>query len=185
MHHLPRVISLLLLLLWGCDHGLDVGPPEGTGIKGTLIFHGTWLPETADVAVAAYRKRPQALEDFFSIAGWDTSVTIGVARYEYSIPLESPGAYEWIVVAWRPEAGFWDFRSLLGCYHVEGASLPTPVEVHLGETAKNVDIHAYFDLVRGADLPDRDICTGFLPPLPGLKPSRGRGRDADGPGIQR
>ncbi len=103
-------------------------------------------------------------------------MTIGADRYEYFVPLEEPGTYEWIVVAWRPEGGFWNFDSLLGCYHVGNDTLPTPVQVHLGETTKNVDIQTYFDLVQGADRPDRRVCTGFLPPLPslsGLNPAGG------------
>ena len=185
MCRLGFVPMCLVLCLCGCNHGLGVGPPDGMGIKGTLIFQGAWPPETADLAVAVYRRRPQSLADFFNIAGWDTTVSIGVARYEYFVPLEEPGTYEWIVVAWLPAGGFWNFTSLLGCYHVGSDSLPTPVEVPLGETAKNIDIQAYFDMVRGADLPDRRICTGFLPPLPAIpKPSgganRGTGRSGAG-----
>ena len=175
MRQAVPVLALILFALPGCQigHGLDVGPPDGTGVKGTLIFNGSWPPETADIAVAVYQKRPQALADFFSIAGWDTSVTIGSGRYEYSIPLEAPGTYEWVVVAWRPEGGFWDFNSLLGCYHAKSDTLPKPVEVRLGETTKNIDIQAYFGLIRGEDLPDRDICSGFLPPLPDIPISAG------------
>lgn len=177
---LPLVCALVFLA--GCDHGLGPGPPDGTGIKGALIFNGTWPAETADVAVAVYRKRPQNLADFFNITGWDTTVTLGVARYEYFVPLEEPGTYEWIVVAWRPENGFWSFNSLLGCYHVGNDTLPTPVEVHPGETAKNIDIQAHFALVQGLDLPDRHICTGFLPDLPDLpgKPAVGATGRPDG-----
>jgi len=175
---LRMLLSLACLAGCGLGHGLDVGPPDGTGIKGTLIFHGIWPTETADVAVAVYRKRPKKLADFFAIAGWDTTVTIGASRFEYAVSLEEPGTYEWIVVAWRPQNGFWDLYSLLGCYHVAADTLPTPVEVRLGETTKSIDIQAYLDMVRGADHPDRRICTGFLPPLPdlGLKPAGRTGR---------
>ena len=175
-------VLLTLILQTGCNHGLGPGPPDGTGIKGALIFKGAWPAETADVAVAVYRRRPQNLADFFNITGWDTTVTLGVSRYEYSVPLEEPGFYEWIVVAWRPEDGFWNFNSLLGCYHVGNDTLPTPVEVYPGETAKNIDIKAYFALVQGQDLPDRRICTGFLPDLPDLpgKPGVGPTGNPDG-----
>jgi hypothetical protein len=179
------VISTLLALGCGFGGGLDPGPPDGTGIKGTLIFNGAWPPETADVAVAVYQRRPQSLADFFSIAGWDTTVALGVTRFEYFVPLESPGSYEWVVVAWRPQGGFWNFSSLLGCYHVGNDTLPTPVQVTIGETVKNVDIQNYFDLVQGVDRPDREICTGFLPLLPaGLKPV-GFGRNDLRPGNRR
>ena len=163
---MKRFIPTALLVLVACGGGLGPGPPDGTGIKGTLIFNGDWPPETDDVAVAVYRRRPQVLADFFNIAGWDTTVTIGAVRFEYFVPLEEPGTYEWVVVAWRPRGGFWNFDSLLGCYHVGNDTLPTPVQVRLGETTKNVDIQTYFDLVQGADRADRQICTGFLPPLP-------------------
>jgi hypothetical protein len=175
MRLLAAAASVLLACSCNVGTGLDAGPPDGTGIKGTLIFHDEWPGETADVAVAVYRTLPQDVADFFTIAGWDTTVTLGSARYEYHIPMEisenESQTYEWIVVAWRPKDGFWNFSSLLGCYHVGNDTMPTPVEVISGQTSKNIDIHAYFDLVRGADLPDREICTGFLPPLPpGLKP---------------
>jgi hypothetical protein len=177
--HIISVVCLLSSAFYfscGIDHGLGVGPPDGTGIKGTLVFQDAWPAETADVAVAVYRTRPQNLIDFFNIAGWDTTVSLGVNRFEYFVPLEEPGTYEWIVVAWRPEGGFWNFNSLLGCYHLNNDTLPTPVEVQPGETAKNIDIRAYFSLVAGTDLPDRDICSGFLPPLPDLstKPAVGQ-----------
>lgn len=178
----------MALGLWACGigHGLDAGPPEGTGIKGTLVFHGAWPSTTADVAVAVYRKRPQSLTDFFNIAGWDTSVTLGASRYEYDIPLEAPGTYEWVVVAWRPKGGFWNFNSLLGCYHTGSDTLPTPVEVLSGETTTNIDIQSYFDMVQGADRPDRKICTGFLPSLPGgVKPAGGADRRPGRPGDRR
>jgi hypothetical protein len=183
------LVGLAAFCLIGCgvNHGLDVGPPDGTGIRGALVFHGIWPGETADVAVAVYKKRPQELTDFFDIAGWDTTVTLGASRFEYTVPLEEPGSYEWVVVAWRPQGGFWDFTSLLGCYHVAPDTLPTPVEVRLGETTKNIDIQAHLDLVRGVDLPDREICTGFLPPLPdlGLKPTGGAVRYPERPGHRR
>ena len=163
--------------LVSCNTGLGPGIPDGTGIKGALIFTGTWPENTADVAVAVYRTRPQTLADFFNIAGWDTTVAIGATRYEYFVPLEMPGIYEWIVVAWRPEGGFWDFNSLLGCYHAGGA-LPLPIEVVAGESAKNIDIYAHFALLSGADLPDRQICSGFLPALPAL-PKSAVGNSAD------
>ena len=85
--------TILGLFVLGCSfgQGLDSGPPDGTGIKGALVFNGTWPSETADVAVAVYEKRPQSLADFFSIAGWDTTVALGVTRFEYFVPLERPG----------------------------------------------------------------------------------------------
>lgn len=170
MWHRLFAVFLFLQSAPGCglDHGLDVGPPDGTGVKGTLIFNGEWPPETADIAVAVYKKRPQSFAGFFEIAGWDTTVTLGVSRFEYFVQLEEDGIYEWVVIAWRPEGEFWDFNSLLGCYHTGFTSLPTPIEVHLGETTKNIDIQAHFSLIQGADLPDREICTGFLPDLPAL-----------------
>lgn len=198
MKHIPRALPLFPffilpfpLLFYACslEHGLDVGPPDGTGVKGTLIFNGAWPIETADVAVAVYQKRPQNLTDFFNIAGWDTTVTLGIARYEYFVPLEGAGTYEWVVVAWRPEGGFWNFNSLLGCYHIGDTTLPTPVEVQLGETTKNIDIQTYFGLVSGQDLVDRQICTGFLPPLPDLpgssKPGMGKNGDTGRPDYGR
>ena len=167
---------LFFFCLLSCDRGLDSGPVDQPGIKGTLIFNDPWPANTADVAVAVYRTLPKNLADFFNIAGWDTTVAIGATRYEYDVPLESAGTYAWVVVAWRPENGFWNFTSLLGCYHIKNSKLPTPVEVVAGETAKNIDIQAYFSLIEGANLPDREICSGFLPDLPALPGKPGVGR---------
>lgn len=168
------IFVLLSYSLLACDKGLDPGPIDNIGIKGTIIFNDAWPANTADVAVAVYRTRPKSLADFFNIAGWDTTVTLGTTRFEYDVPLEASGTYEWVVIAWRPEDGFWDFNSLLGCYHIGNSPIPTPVEVPAGETAKNIDIQAYFSLIDGANLPDRAICSGFLPDLPTFKPAVGR-----------
>jgi hypothetical protein len=167
-----RLLLLLPLALLfqdcGVGHGLDPGPPDGMGIKGTITFVGKWPENTGDLAVAVYRKRPQKLADFFTIAAWDTSVAIGVARYEYFVRIEDPGDYEWIVIAWQKKGGFWDVTSLLGCHHEAGADLPTPVRVESGKTTKGIDITADFGLLSGENLPERRICMGFLPPLPGF-----------------
>ena len=180
----------LTLLAAGCGvgHGLGPGPPDGTGIKGTVTFLGRWPDNTADVAVAVYKKRPEKLADFFSIAAWDTSVTLGVARYEYAIRIEDPGDYAWVVIAWQKKGGFWDINSLLGCYHEEGADLPTVVRVEAGKTAKGIDITADFGLLTGENTPVRRTCMGFLPPLPGLQPLLGgddMGRGGPGAGAGR
>jgi len=175
----------LTLLLHGCGvgHGLGPGPPDAMGIKGTITFVGKWPEETADVAVAVYKKRPQKLADFFAIAAWDTAVTLGVARYEYFVRIEDPGDYEWVVIAWQKKGGFWNVNSLLGCYHVGQADLPTPVVVEPGRAAKGIDIVADFGLLSGEDSSVRRTCMGFLPPLPALKSLPRDGATGGGPGA--
>lgn len=179
------VLIFFAFLLQGCGvgHGLGPGPPDTMGIKGTIVFVGKWPEDTGDVAVAVYKKRPQKLADFFAIAAWDTSVTLGVARYEYFVRIEEPGVYEWVVIAWQKKGGFWNVNSLLGCYHVGQADLPTPVVVEPGKTAKGIDITADFGLLSGEDSPVRRTCMGFLPPLPALKPLPRDGETGGGAGA--
>ena len=145
-----------------CDHGLEARPPGPTGISGRITFTGTRPDDVEQVAVAVYREVPQTLSDFWAIGGWDTEVEFRAQYYSYFVPLESEGTYLWVVVAWRRKDSFWNFDSLLGCYHVTGDTLPTPVEVTQGEITREIDINVEFDVLE--DEAAQAICLGVLPP---------------------
>jgi len=155
----------LAVALWcyGCDHGLDAGPPGQSGIAGRLVFKGEWPPEAEEVAVAVYENTPLQVADLYELSGWDTGVGIGVPFHDYFVPIEGDGTYRWVMVAWRPMGSFWDFRSLLGCYHAPGDTLPTPVTVLQGQVAGGVDIEVDFGVLRGEEVPGYDLCVGALP----------------------
>ena len=140
-------------LLSGCDHGLDAGSQEGTGLAGRITFIGEWPSEVAEVAVAVYENHPQSLADFLGLSGWDSGVEIGSPTYDYYVSLENEGVYRWVIVAWHSPEGIWDFTSLLGCYHVGSDSLPSPVPVILGQVADGIDITVDFAILRGGAVP--------------------------------
>jgi hypothetical protein len=156
----------LLLVAWclsGCDHGLEAEPGRETGIAGRLSFAGEWPEEVGQVAVAVYRQVPSALADFFNLRGADTGVVLGARSYDYFVPLEEEGTYEWVIVAWRKRDSFWDFRSLLGCYHAPGDSLPTPVVVRQGQVVRGIDIEVDFTVLGNESAPGLALCGRVLP----------------------
>jgi len=158
---------LCSVILWlsvvSCDHGLQATPPGPTGISGRVSFIGTWPNEVEQVAVAVYRETPQKLEDFFALAGADTEVGLGAANYDYFVPIEADGVYQWVVVAWRRKDSFWDFSSLLGCHYLPGEALPGQVAVSRGQVTRNIDITVDLRILQGETIPGMDVCERVLP----------------------
>lgn len=155
---------IAVALCCACDHGLGPGPEGVTGIAGHLQFTGEWPADAEEVAVAVYEHIPRSVEELFELSGWDTGVEVGAQDYEYFVPIEREGTYRWIIVAWRRQGSFWDFRSLLGCYHAEGDTLPTPVPVLLGQVTGGIDIAVDFGGLRGEEVPGHSVCQRGLPP---------------------
>jgi hypothetical protein len=157
----PLFVTLVVLV--GCNNGLVEAPAAQPAIVGRLSFVGDWPQEVGQVTVAVYQEVPQSLDDFFAISGWDTEVTLGAQSYDYYVSLEEPGAYRWIVVAWRREDSFWDFSSLLSCYHVVGDMLPTPVVVDAGQVVDGIDIEVDFEVFSRESIPGISLCERLLP----------------------
>jgi len=152
------------LALWaGCDRGLDAEAGGQAGIAGRVHFTGAWPVEIGQVAVAVYRDPPSSLADFFNINGWDTGVALGASVYDYYVPLDGAGEYRWIIVAWRREDSFWDFTSLLGCYHLPGAGGPTAVRVEPGAVAAGIDIEVDFAALDREAAYGTALCERVLP----------------------
>lgn len=152
-----------LALCWGCARGLDAEATGQTGIAGRLHFVGEWPANVGQVAVAVYREPPASLADFFRINGWDTEVALGVESYDYFVPLDGEGVYQWIVVAWRQEDQFWDLTSLLGCYYLPEADRPSPVEVGPGEVVSDIDIEVNFAVLDHETELSTALCERALP----------------------
>ena len=152
-----------LALCWGCDRGLDAEATGQPGISGRLHFVGEWPANVGQVAVAVYREPPASLADFFQINGWDTEVALGAESYDYFVPLDGEGVYQWIIVAWREEDQFWDFTSLLGCYHLPEADRPSPVEVGPREVATGIDIEINFAVLDHETELSTALCERVLP----------------------
>ena len=89
---------------------------------------------------------------------------VGSAAYSYFVPIQSDGVYAWVIVVWRAPGSFWDFRSLLGCYHAVGDTVPTPVPVRRGAVTGGIDITVDLGVLRGETVPDLSLCTSLLPP---------------------
>ena len=126
------------------------------GIAGRLSFVGEWPANVGEVAVAVYREPPAALIDFFNINGWDTAVELGAESYNYFVPLDGEGVYQWIIVAWRAEGQVWNLTSLLGCYL-------TPVEVEPGQITPDIDIEVNFAVLDDETDPSIALCERALP----------------------
>lgn len=152
-----------LALCWGCDRGLDAEAPGQLGIAGRLSFVGEWPAEVGEVAVAVYREPPASVADFFGINGWDTNVELGAESYNYFVPLDGEGVYQWIIVAWRAEGQVWNLTSLLGCYRLPGADRPTPVEVSPGQITPGIDIEINFAVLDDETEPSIALCERALP----------------------
>ena len=151
-----------LFAVSACDRGLEAEPPL-TGISGTVTFRGEWTEDIGAVAVAVYRDLPEETADLLGLSGTDQNVPLGSRSYEYFVPLEREGVYSWIIVAWQRTGAFWDFTSLLGCYHAEGDSLPGAVEVSPGRVTSGIDLTVDLGLV--ADPPElgSTVCSAVLP----------------------
>lgn len=154
----------LLLSGGGCDHGLGPGAADPTGIAGRVEFVGPWPPQIGEVAVAVYERHPQTLTDFLQLRGYDTGLELGSTSQEYLVELQREGVYDWVIVAWRGRDSFWDFTSLLGCYHVAGDTLPTAVSVTLGQVTRGIDITVDFSILEGGAREELALCSGALPP---------------------
>ena len=156
------LIAAVLSLYISCNHGLEAEGADPVGISGRVRFVGEWPGDVAQVAVAVFRKPPASLSDFFNISGWDTDVPLGVEDYDFFVPLDGAGNYEWVIVAWRKQDKFWDFSSLLGCYHLPGVDLPAMVEVNPGEIVFGVDIDADFAVLEHVNDPGTSLCERLL-----------------------
>ncbi|MFH1571050.1 MAG: hypothetical protein ABIL09_23860 [Gemmatimonadota bacterium] len=156
--------ALVLVLGSACDHGLDPGPQGDTGLSGRITFQGEWPPDIAEVAVAVYERSPRSLTDFLQLSGYHTGLPPGSPALDYAVPLQRDGVYEWVIVAWRRPDSFWDFTSLLGCYHAPDDDRPTPVPVALGKVTTGVDIAVDLAILAGGARDEWSLCTSALQP---------------------
>jgi len=93
--------------------------------------------------VAVYAEYPPS--NFYLIRGFSDPIPIGVSEYEYTVSLE-PGMYEWIIVVWRKEGGFWGPESLLGMYYAASDTThPGAVQIEPGGQVIGIDIVADFE----------------------------------------
>jgi hypothetical protein len=92
------------LALLGCNDGLT---PSGSGICGSVTFHGS-LPDSTDVVyLVAYPSFPRSQADLFTfqpsqppILLLDSAARAVPQGYQMAVP---PGRYAWVLAAWKKQ----------------------------------------------------------------------------------
>ena len=138
------------------DHALaacGLRPPRATGEE--EAFAATSLPTLVQMVGSGLGVT--FLPAMAVAAGLTDSADVAV------MPLKADHPSREIVVAWRAEGSFWDFRSLLGCYRAAGDTVPTPVPVRRGAVTGGIDITVDLGVLRGETVPDLSVCTSLLP----------------------
>ncbi len=94
-----------------------------SGIKGTVIFTGSWPAPPAEVRLVATETFPPSLDDL--IIGESLPANQQSANYFFHL---APGSYKVVGVAWRAESQSWALTSICGAYFAGEDSL-SPTEV--------------------------------------------------------
>jgi hypothetical protein len=152
------LLSAFLLLLDGCDHGLEPSRPVQPGLSGLIRFQGTWPADTLEIrliASQAWRKFTSFTEiitlvintDSVKIypAPVDTGLPMGRDSVSYEFPVP-PSKYRYIAVVQRfginPLA---DWR-IIGVFDGETATqMPVDVVVPTDQVVPNINILVDFD----------------------------------------
>jgi hypothetical protein len=136
-------------------HGLSPLEPDSgsvTGIRGKIVFTGTWPDSTREVRVAVLKSYPAGMADRDSLLAFVLTnlVAFGdtlprfVDACEYKIALP-PGSYGWVLVAWFPDIPQYIFgvKELGAFYRTIGPQKqPSPVHVIPGVMIDGVNITA-------------------------------------------
>ncbi len=119
-----RYLLLVLLILWGCDHGLEPPDFSGTGtIKGTIQYVGTWpaLEDLHDLRFVGMRFVPQDTSDFLQLN--EMAISSGLQKHVSSDSFEileaAAGFYLYSGVAQQFEDNFLSWRPV-GLYTDDG-----------------------------------------------------------------
>lgn len=143
----------ILLLTNSCniDHGLE--PVDSTevvrhGIKGKIIFSGTWPNNIAETRLVASVNFPPDPANPLAEFIFSDPIPVGVDTFEYAFSLE-PNTYRLIAVIARERAKPWDVSNILAVYSpIPGLLIPDSVVVATDTTVvEGVDI--FVDLSKG------------------------------------
>lgn len=149
-HTAARVVAAICLLaaifivfIDSCSVDRGLGPTT-QGIRGTVIFEGSWPDTIKEARVAVLRTYPAT--SVTDLAGFSAGIEPGADEVVYVIEL-SQGTYPFVGVVCRTGAE-WDASSIecvLG-YYEEPGSIGTPAAVHVaaGTFTDSVDIAVRF-----------------------------------------
>lgn len=142
-------------------HGLSPLEPDSgnqTGIRGKIVFTGTWPDSTREVRVAVLESYPEGMTQADSLLGFvlvnlvafsDTLPRFtGECDYQIALPT---GTYEWVLVAWFPKIDNYLFgvKELGAFYRTTGSqNIPSPVHVLPGVMMGGVNISADLSKVK-------------------------------------
>jgi hypothetical protein len=152
-------------MLFSCVKGglspLESDSGGAAGIRGKIVFTGTWPDSTREVRVAVLKSYPSGMADRDSLMAFVLTNLVafgdtlprfaGECEYRVALP---PGTYGWVLVAWFPDIPQYIFgvKELGAFYRTAGPPMPpSPVHVLSGVTMDGINITA--DLSRV----DRDV----------------------------
>ncbi|MFQ6113332.1 MAG: hypothetical protein ACE5NG_04480 [bacterium] len=148
------IIILIINYCTGCniDHGLDVDDLTEEvqhGIKGTIIFNGTWPEEIVEsrlVASVTFPPDPAApLQEFI----FSDPIPLGVDTFDYSFSLE-PETYRLIGFIARESGQSWNISNLLAVFSpIPGLLIPDSVVVETDTTVVE-DVDIFVDFTKGS-----------------------------------
>lgn len=149
-----KLLFILLLLFYSCDHGLK--PPatetstqyEEPGFGGTVYFKGTWPDTIYDLRVVAFRNYPPK--------NIINEVIEGKAKFSQSLPkrvdsvryevLADTGKWEYVVVALQYGANIFSDWKAIGVYDTTIAdTIPTPIYIPYGRFLRGINITCDFN----------------------------------------
>jgi hypothetical protein len=157
------VAGIGFLLSVSCYQGHGLSPLESdsggtTGIKGKIVFAGTWPDSTKEVRVAVLKSYPSRMSNSDSLMAFVLSNLVAfsdtlprfVKECEYKLPLPA-GSYAWVLVAWFPDIPLYLFgvKELGAFYRMTGPQkTPSPVHVIPGVMMEGINISADLNNVK-------------------------------------
>jgi hypothetical protein len=152
------LVPAFLLLLDGCDHGLEPSRPVQPGFSGSIRFQGTWPTDTLEIrliASQAWRKFTSFTEIITLVINTDSvkiyppPADVGLPmgldsiQYEFSVP---PATYRYIAVVQRFGTNpFADWR-IIGVFDGgNGTQEPVDVIIPTNQIVPDINILVDFD----------------------------------------
>jgi len=166
--YLSAGFFLVILIFSACyqGHGLDpiAGSEDAAGIRGRIIYEGSWPDSTREVRVAVMKTFPTGISDNDSLVAFMMNAfntgqlffSDTLSKYSETGNFEiqvSPGEYAWVLAVWFPDIPLYLMGvKQLGAYVVGGDQFFSPVRVMPGSFTENINITANLDRARGTEV---------------------------------
>lgn len=135
------------------DHGLsvdDLSEKIKHGIKGTIIFNGTWPEDIVESRLVASVSFPPNPADTLSFSD---PIPLGVDRFDYEFSLKPEKTYRLIAAVFREKEKSWEISNVLAVYSqkpdVFGLLFPDSVVVE-SDTSIVEGVDLFIDLNKGS-----------------------------------